>query len=87
MEKKAKEKIQEIFNRELGNEKDLSINITSSYMTILKKDKNLDNCFRVIDTIWSNMFFKIPYSYTMGKKVSKKVLNEFLTSIGLEAVK
>ena len=51
-----------------------------SLSEIVAKDENSMRC-RVIENVFSENHYKLPYSYSMGGKISKKAMKETLKGL------
>ena len=68
-----KEKMSQIYNSD-----EYSIRVASSYVSINKvlERTKFGTSEQEYEKIWSDNFKILPYGYVMGKKVSKKVMEE-----------
>lgn len=86
--RKIKEEIKDIFAGNDTSNLDINLSISCSFVDIqvIKEKKKNSITTQSIDKIYSNIFYKLPYNYTMGKKISKKVLNQFLEENNLKTI-
>jgi len=81
--RKIKEEIRDIFAGNDTSNLDIKLSISCSFLDIqiVKERKSNSITTQSLEKIWSNLFYKLPYNYTMGKKISKKALDNFLQNI------